>query len=187
MTELLVYPREELPPDLNWQILSFIRITAPDTFVGFDWFRYWMATTEDNDHAIHVILVENGILISHTMVVWKYLEHASETYKTYGLTGVFTYPGLRRQGCGRQIVDAGTIYIRESDADIGMFHCNPDLEPFYSRSGWIPMRNSTTLIGPKDSPIVSDELMMMLFLSEKGKRGRSTFESEPVYFGDATW
>jgi hypothetical protein len=32
MPTLLVYPREDLPPDLNWQILSFYRATAPGTF-----------------------------------------------------------------------------------------------------------------------------------------------------------
>ncbi len=185
MVELLFYPNDELPSDLNWQILSFLRITWPDGFVGENRLRDWIS--KEYDHPSHFVLVEQGVLISHIEVVWKYLEHAGETYKAYGLSGVFTYPSLRGQGYGRQIVDAGTNYIKESDADIGMFHCDPGLEPFYSRSGWIPMRNSTTLIGPKDSPIVSDELMMMLFLSEKGKRGRSTFESEPVYFEDTTW
>ena len=32
-----------------------------------------------------------------------------------------------------------------------------------------------------------DELMMMRFFTDKGKRGRPTFESEPVYFGESTW
>jgi hypothetical protein len=35
--------------------------------------------------------------------------------------------------------------------------------------------------------IVSPGTVMTLFLSKKGKRGRSAFESEPVYFGDNTW
>lgn len=184
MPTLLVYPREDLPLDLNWQILSFYRTTAPGTFVGFSWFQQWM---KNDDNAIHIMLVENRILISHTMVLWKYLDHAGETYKTYGLTGVFTYPGLRGQGYGRQIVDAGTEHIRKSDADIGMFCCDPSLEGFYSKSGWIPMDKMAVLVGSKEAPTVCDELPMMLFLSEKGRQGRFAFESEPVYFGDDTW
>jgi hypothetical protein len=146
--------------------------------------------TEDlppEDHPSHVVLVENGLLISHTEVVWRYLDHAGETYKAYGLSGVFTYPGLRRQGYGKQVVDAGMKIIRASDADIGIFHCAPNLGPFYAARGWIPMPGATTGIGPKSAPVVSDELMMMLFLSEKGRRGRPAFEREPLYFGEYTW
>ena len=75
MPELLIYPREELPPELNWQIISFLRIRAPDTFAGFDWLKYW-AGDEENDHSHHIVLVHDGILVSHTEVVWKYLKHA---------------------------------------------------------------------------------------------------------------
>jgi len=49
------------------------------------------------------------------------------------------------------------------------------------------MKNVTILIQPKDEWIVVDELTMMLFLSEKGKRGQSAFESEPVRFGEREW
>ena len=124
---------------------------------------------------------------SHTEVVWKYLKHAGETYKAYGLTSVFTYPGLRRRGYGTQIVNAGTDYIKLSDADIGIFTCDLSLERFYSRCGWIPMKDATVLIEPEGKPIIANKPMMMLFLSEKGKRGRPAFEREPVHFGYRSW
>ena len=142
---------------------------------------------EGNDHSQHLVLVEHGILISHTEVVWKHLEHAGETYKAYGLTSVFTYPGLRHRGYGTQIVEAGTNHIRESDADIGLFCCNPQLEGFYSRCGWAPVKEATIMIHPEDRWVIVDELTMMLFLSEKGERGKTAFESEAVYFGDRDW
>jgi len=157
----------------------------PEEFAGENLLRDWIAKAKH--HPVNIVLVENNILISHTAVLWKLLEHAGEIYKVYGLNGVFTYPAFRRQGYGRRVVDAGTAYIKASDADIGMFHCDPDLKDFYAGSRWVPMEHSTTWIGAKDSPEVSDELMMALFLSEKGKKGRSSFESEPVFFGDYTW
>lgn len=50
------------------------------------------------------------------------------------------------------------------------------------------MEAATTLIGPKDASVVSDELLMMQFLSEKGRKGRLAFERVPIYFGeDGTW
>ena len=186
MSELLIYPRLELPPELNWQIISFMRILAPETFAGLDWLKYWTCK-DGNDHSHHMVLVENGILISHAEVVWKNLEHAGETYRAYGLTGVFTYPGHRRQGYGTQIVDAGTEYIVATDADIGIFSCDPSLKRFYARCGWVPMKKVKILIEPEGQPLVVDELTMMLFLSEKGKRARPAFESEPVQFGYRNW
>lgn len=185
MVELNFFPSDELPSDLKWQILSFLRITWPEGFMGENRLRDWISN--ESDHPSHFVFVENGILISHTEVVCKHLAHAGETYKVYGLSGVFTYPSFRGQGYGRRIVDAGTKYIRGSDADVGMLHCDFGLEPFYSKSGWIPMMTATTRIGSRDEPIISEELMMMLFLSEKGRQGRSVFEHEPVYFGGSTW
>ena len=183
--ELRFYSSEDLPPDLKWQILSFLRATWPEGFEGALRLRDWISPP--GDHPSHVVLVENDLLISHTEVVWRYLDHAGERYKAYGLSGVFTYPGLRGQGYGRQIVDAGTKIIRAGDADIGIFHCAPSLGPFYAASGWIPMTGVTSWVGPKSAPVVSDELMMMLFLSDKGQRGRAAFEHEPFYFGEYTW
>jgi aminoglycoside 2'-N-acetyltransferase I len=186
MVEQRIFPSHELPSDLKWQILSFLRINAPEGFVGKNLWRDWIS--KEDDHPVHIVLVERGILISHTEVVWKYLEHAGELYKAYGLSGVFTYPTFRGRGFGKQVVEAGTQYIRGSDADLGMFWCQPRLKIFYAQCGWTPMEAATTLIGPKDAPVVSNELLMMLFLSGKGQKGRPALEREPIYFGeDATW
>jgi hypothetical protein len=185
MVELRFYLSEDLPPDLKWQILSFLRVAWPGGFVGENRLRDWISPPAD--HPSHVVLVENGLLISHAEVVWKYLDHAGERYKAYGLSGVLTYPSLRGQGYGRQVVDAGTKIIRASDADVGMFHCAHSLGPFYAKSSWIPMPGATTWVGRDNALVVSGELLMMLFLSEKGRRGRPAFEREPVYFGEDTW
>ena len=187
MPEPIIYPRAQLPPELAWQVISFMRIASPDTFAGFDWLKYWACNNGGNDHPHHILLVKNGILISHTEVVWKYLDHAGVTYKAYGLTGVFTYPGLRRQGHGTRIVKTGTEYIRQTDADIGIFCCDPILQGFYSNCGWIPMEKTTVVIEPEDRPVIVEEMTMMLFLSESGKRGRPAFETEPVHFGYRSW
>ena len=180
---LLTYSASELPLGLKCQILSFLRITWPEGFMGENRLRDWISRGD----AQHILLVENGILISHTEVKWKYLDHAGVTYNVYGLSAVLTYPAFRGQGYGRQVVAAGTAFIEATDADIGMFHCAPSLKDFYSACGWIPMEHTKTLVGDTDCPEVSDELMMMQFFSSKGKRGRASFERDPVYFGEDTW
>ncbi len=185
MIEKIICPQSELPAHLKCQILSFLRIEWHDGFVGENRLRDWIS--HDSDHPVSIMLVENDILISHTEVVWKYLEHVGETYKVYGLSGVLTYPAFRRQGYGTQVVALATESIEKSDADIGIVHTRASLKEFYSKNGWIPMENAITFVGSKQNPTVSDEFMLMRFLTEKGKTGRPSFESVPLYFGTNTW
>ncbi len=185
MIEEIVYPSGEIPAHLKWQILSFLRIEWPDGFTGPNRLRDWISREED--HPISFMLVEKDILISHAEVVWKYLEHAGETYKVYGLAGVFTYPAFRRQGYGTRVVALATAYIDRSDADVGIVFTQPHLKEFYSRNGWLPMEKTVVLIGSKRDPAVSDQLVLMRFLSEKGKKGRTSLETVPVYFGEDAW
>ena len=187
MNELLTYTIADLPESLKWQAVSFLRMQYPDGFVNENRLRNWI--TREADHPIHIAIVEEGILISHTNVVWKHLDHAGVTYKAYGLTGVFTYPSFCGQGYGSKVVAAGTDHILRSDADIAMLYCEGSLTNFYARHGWISMDKSVSFIEEKNRPVrVDDEILMMLFISPKGQRGGAAFEDQPIYFGsDYTW
>lgn len=187
MAELLTFTSNEFPESLKCQAVSFLRVQWPDGFTGENRLRDWV--TREDDHPIHIVLVEQNILISHTNVVWKYLDHDGETYKLYGLTGVFTFPSFRQQGYASQVIAAGTAYIQMSDADIAMLYCDESLRNLYAKQGWNHMEISTTYIGTKEEPeLVDDEILMMLFLSGKGQKGRSAFETRPIHFGgDYTW
>jgi hypothetical protein len=186
MAELLVYPQADLPPQMHCQVLTFLRVEWPDGFVGENRLRNWITRIEH--HPLSFLMVEDGLVISHAQVVWKYLEHCGETYKIYGLTGVFTFPSFRGQGYGQRTISAATKYIANMDADVGMFHCSPHLEPFYAQASWIPIHGAVTLIGSRADPVQVDELMMMQFFTEKGRRGRESFERMPVFFDeDSTW
>jgi predicted acetyltransferase len=187
VAELFTFTSAEFPENLKWQAVSFLRVQWPDGFTGENRLRDWV--TQEDDHPIHIVLVENNILISHTNVVWKYLDHDGVTYKTYGLTGVFTYPSFRRQGCGGQVVAAGTGYISKSDADIAMLYCDESLKDFYARYGWIHLDQSVSYIEENTQPVrVDDEILMMLFISPKGQRGRAAFETRPIHLhSDYTW
>ena len=137
MVEMLKYPQGDLPDLYACQVLTFLRVQWPEGFVGENCLRNWITKAEH--HPISFLFVEAGLVISHAQVVWKHLEHHGEIYKTYGITGVFTFPSFRSQGYGLQVIQAATEYICQSDADIGMFHCDPGLANFYQQCGWIPM------------------------------------------------
>ncbi len=137
-------------------------------------------------HPVTFLLEEEGVLISHLEVVWNYLHHAQVEYKAYGLTGVFTYPAFRKQGYGLQLVQSAKDYIeRRGDADIVIFHST--VKGFYEHAGFECMDGLITLVGDPLNPERSDETAFMLFLSEKGNRGKKSFEIGPLYFGEKTW
>ncbi len=180
-----VYPITELPSTLRLQILSSLRQTGPDGFVEEQQVLDWVAHQEN--HPVHLVLVQDSVLISHAEIVWKQLNYGDEIYKVYGLSGVFTLPAWRGRGYGRQIVAAATAYIRASDADLGLLWCAPELRAFYVRYGWQAMSRLQTLIGPPDKPLVYPLLAMMLFLSPKGRRDSLIFETGSMYFGENAW
>jgi aminoglycoside 2'-N-acetyltransferase I len=85
------------------------------------------------------------------------------------------------------VVEAATKYIAAAGADIGLATCDPALGAFYAQADWIPLANTTLLFGDVTSPVAVDELVLMLFVSEKGKRARQSFEGRQVYVGANTW
>lgn len=184
MVQQHIYSNRELPVDTKWQILSFLRIQWPDGFVGKNKLRHWVI--KDEWHPLHFVLVEkNKLLVSHVGVVWKYLEHSGKTYKMYGLSGVFTYPSFRKQGYGLQLVKAAKRYIKNTDGDIALF---PSIQKgFYEKTGYSMTEKVKLLKGNPKHPKVVTENVFILYLSDKGIKGRVDFEKKPVYFGQDTW
>ena len=177
---------QELPDEIKAQILLLAKQFFPEGFIGENANRDWI--NKPDYQSIHVVVTDdNNEVISYCSVVQKQLKHVGQTYVCWGLTAVLTNPKFQKQGFGKRAVAIGTEMIKQSKADIGMFNCAPSLECFYSQNGWIPMKQSITLVGDKDNPTASDELLMMLFLSQKAITHRADFENNPIYFGEETW
>ena len=178
------FKSQDVPERFQCQVLSFVRIEWPELFTGNLRFRDW--TSKPELHPVTFLFEEGGVLISRLEVVWDVLHHAGEVYTTYGLSGVFTYPAFRKQGYGLQLVRSARDYIEQQPgADIVLFHST--LKGFYEQAGFERMESLVTLVGDPQHPEKSDETGFMLFLSEKGQRGRSRFEQEPVYVGESIW
>jgi GNAT superfamily N-acetyltransferase len=185
--EILSFPGDALPLEFKWQILSFLRVQWPEGFRGRLQSR---ERPGRNDlQPVHFLLVEQSFVISHAAVVWKYLDHAGQTYKVYGLSNVFTFPDHERQGCGKRIVDAATEHIRASEnADVAMLWCQANNRSFYEKCGWICVEDARTLLTAEDGTVSQfNATLMMLFLSEKGQQAQSAFWKEPIYFGRSAW
>lgn len=179
-----LFESRDVPERFQCQILSCVRIEWPELFSGDRRLRDW--TSKPELHPVTLLLEEEGVLISRLEVVWDVLYHAGEAYTTYGLSGAFTYPAFRKQGYGVQLVQSARDYIEQrGDADIVLLHST--LEGFYEKAGFERMEGLITLVGNPHNPERSAETGFMLFLSEKGKRGRNSFENKPVYIGESIW
>jgi predicted GNAT family N-acyltransferase len=137
---------------------------------------------------MHFALVENQTLISHASVNWRNVEHRGETFNVQGLSAVFTFPAWRKGGHGKHVVQAASDFIRTSQADLAMLFCAQALRDFYKSCGWTPADKAKILYGEKLRPqLKHDNLVMMMFVSEKARDARGLFEREEVYVGESTW
>jgi predicted acetyltransferase len=178
------YSDDQLPTLIKQQILDFIRSIWPDGFVGENLTRDWIEKT--STHPTHfVTTTDNSLVVSYVGVVWKNLKHVGETYKTYGLSGVFTYPQFRGHHYGLDLVKQATQYITTTDADIILF---PSLlNGFYEQAGYEKISSAVLLEGKQNQPLKDDDHLYMQFLSNKAKSDRHLFETQPISFGDDIW
>ncbi len=175
---------DDLPAHYSQQIRDFMRIVWVDV-CGHNLIEP-VCPVEWNPH--FCILAEGTALISSATVVWKRLEHAGQTYKVYGLSGVMTYPAHRQMGYGRRIVQEATDYIRVAgDADLAILWTGPNLDGFYAQHGWEHPDAITVTVGdPTDPQPVNGHLMMML-LSDHACAHRPDFAAASLYFGPHSW
>jgi predicted N-acetyltransferase YhbS len=183
MYEVRQYPSPEVPPEIACQIASFVRLVWLNDLTGDD--RFW--SLEGEAGMTTFVICERGVLISHANVIQRTITYQGESYLMYGLGGVFTYPAFRGEGYGGQVVEAATQFIRSSDADVGMLFCDPKRQGFYGNIGWLPL-DATILAGAEgQAQPVTDEPMMILYLSDKAKAHRTDFEGATIYVGEYTW
>lgn len=173
----------ELPLPYYYQAQAFMRIAWGENH------DYDIDLGLKEENCAYVILAQGNRLISYCEVNWRTITHAGETYKCYGLSGVLTFPGFRKRGCGGQVVNAAGKLIREDQsADLALLWTAPHNASFYARYGWAAMPKLQTLIGEMENPTVyDDELPMMQFISSKGQAAREIFENGRVYVGEEQW
>jgi GNAT superfamily N-acetyltransferase len=165
MIQQHIYASQDVSEEFKCQILSFVRIQWPDLFRGENRLRDW--TSKSELHPVTFLLEEEGVHISRLEVVWDVLAHAGEMYRTYGLSGVFTYPAYRAQGYGLRLVQSAKTFIeQQAEADLVLFHST--LTGFYEQAGFERMDHLITLVGDPNLPERSPETAFMLFLPDKG-------------------
>jgi GNAT superfamily N-acetyltransferase len=148
-----VYAREELPRDLEVQVLAFLRMEYPGGFRGDDRFRdrLWEGTT-------HFVRAAGDVLVSHAMVIPIELERAGRLLRIGGVASVLTYPHFRGEGHGEAVMRAAGRHIRERRFDVGMLFCGPEIERFYARLGWTTLEPGRVVVA---GPQLADFVMIL--------------------------
>lgn len=183
MAELHIYPdNASVPAHFEHQIRSFVRIHWYDSYVhDLD-----EPLRADSDRPIHLVLAERHGLFSNTAIIRRQVEHAGQRWNLFGVGGVFTYPAFRGRGYGAQIVGKATeLILNDPEADFGMLFTMPSLEKFYGQHGWEAMPQLRVMHG--QPPEEHDEFTMMLFVSERAKAARSSFETGSIHVGGWPW
>jgi len=185
MIELHRYRRHEVPPLFAAQIASYQRIQWPQLRDRNNRIWEW---NDANRHYMHFVLVDDEIVISHASVNWRDVEFGGQTFSVWGLSSVFTYPAFRKGGFATKTVSAATDFMREGNGDLAMLFTGELLANFYTAIGWEPTREARIFYGEPNQPIQkTDNLIMMLVLSERGRAARERFLRDDVFVGPVTW
>lgn len=183
MPDFTTYPDSDFPPALKWQASAFIRVQWPSVFTGNR--EFVPEPFPPGLGPVHFVASEGELLISYAAIIRIDVEHARNTYKTYGFGNMLTFPSFREKGFGGQVLDMATSYIKQSPVDVAILFCDSNREGFYAKRGWERTR-SPTRIGAPDRHKLHDVSRMMLFVSPKGRQGRKDFDTLPVYV-DEPW
>jgi GNAT superfamily N-acetyltransferase len=178
MPDFAIYPQSDLPSALKWQAIAFMRVEWP--FIFKDNLLFAAEPYPPELSPVCFVAAEGDSLLSFASTFQLDLNHVGADYKVCGFGNMFTFPPYRGQGYGRRVLALATDHIECSEADVAMLFCEPALEPFYATCGW-EITPSPTRIGLPDSYEHHQTSRMMLFVSDRGRKGKADFEIKPVY------
>ena len=182
MLQMRQFLQEECPVPLKEQIIHMMQREWPQAFEGISGEIPFPENPQT--HPTSFVLLDDSTVISHVAVPWKHIQHNRQTFKAYGLSEVMTHPDYRHQGFGLQLVKAATSFIQSSQADLGLFTCQPFLVNFYTQAGWEHLKDTNLIGGTRARPFRSDSLGLSTlagFFSDKAQQQRAAFEGADIY------
>ena len=184
--ELASYHGEALAGKWFYQIISFLRIDDAEGFMGENLSRNWISREEE--HVRYFVIYTGDILISHTEVLSKDIEHEGIGYRFYGLGGVMTYPAWRGQGYGRRVVGAATEFVMaQPDVDLALLTCAEHNRGFYEKCGWEFTEAVKIDVGEGEESEELTEAIALRYVSEKARENKAAFERTMIWFGGGMW
>lgn len=161
------FPAPELPLWLKHQLLAAVRIEWWWVFQGDQ--VYWDYTDKPT-RPRYVVLTAGEVLLSFAEINRRTLVNADAPYTVDGVSAVYTFPAVRRQGYGGKVIAGATAAIDRGDADLALLFCLPALVPFYARAGWMQCERQI-VAGPDDAKtLITDEVALVRPQTDLGRR-----------------
>ena len=135
--------------------------------------------------SLQFALWKDDQLVSRAELVNRKVSFANKPYQVIGVSSVLTVPIFCRQGCGTYLLKALNRYILASQADMGMLFCQPELNRFYTYTGWEICHHSTTRIGNPDDYRPYEWQRLILIVSAYAKKNYSQITTQPCYIQQA--
>lgn len=176
------YVNTDMPAGYAHQARDFVRI---------HWFEHYLYSIEADGwpggEDVSFALVEGDALYSHASVAFRTVECNGEIYASGGLSAVLTYPWFRGRGYGRQVVAAANAEIDASAMDVAILWTDEPKIPFYTHLGWEHMPAANTVKGDRAQPEHHEGVVMMRFVSVRGKQAREYFAAQQIHIGKHGW
>jgi len=103
-----------------------------------------------------MLLLREGRVVSALDILSKDVHHRGDVYAASGLSTVVTDCAQRGRGFGHHLVQAAYEEIGRRGADLGLFTCDPLLQPFYEEAGWRTLNGTVLIGGTPDHSLRSD-------------------------------
>jgi GNAT superfamily N-acetyltransferase len=151
-----MYAPEELPREIEVQILAFMRIVWSDTYADANRFRsrLWQMPG-----AVHLVRSAHDLLVSHVKLQPITGRSAAGDVPIAGVGGVITYPKFRGEGHATALLERAAAYAAANGFGTGMLFCSVDMVPFYERLGWRALEPGRVVVAEDHD---SDDIVMAL-------------------------
>jgi GNAT superfamily N-acetyltransferase len=167
------FAEADVPAELRAQVVRLQDLAwPPEAPTGLD------AWHDPEQNAVSLLLVEDGRVLSALDVLSKQLEHAGQTFAASGISAMVTDPDARGRGHGRALAVAAREFMAANGADLGIFTCDVDLQPFYGSAGWRFLPGTVLVGGTREDPFPSDGLgkvVMADFFTPGARSAASSF------------
>lgn len=173
-----------MPDTIRLQIIAFMRQVWPDGFRGENLHRCWIHPAGDNP--LHFIgMLPNGCVAAHASALWRPFSAYGQEWRIGGLSGVFTFQHLRKEGWGGAVINAAREYLETLHLDAAIFCCEKISEPFYRNAGWEILPGSTLTLG--NPPRIESGTVLFRSFGARGDQLKKHLAESPLHFGDYTW
>jgi len=124
-------------------------------------------------------------LVGHVSITKRKVVCDSKEYLVGGVGDVIITKQNRKKGFGKKIMEETNEVLKKRGFDLGLLFCHPNLDKFYTKSGWKKKRKGKVYAVKHGK---KEDLRRTFFLPLKLSEKEITYwEIEDVHIGKGDW